>query len=86
MYRRCSHRCLLLEEVGGAPPPGGAGVAPGGSEGSHREAGTDSDLLGSPMGEPGALPPGEEREEMGEREVPEMVFSLHRLGEKWGKR
>ena len=63
-------------------------MAPGGRGGSHREAGrnSDRDLLGSPMGEPGALPPGEEREEMGERVVPEIVFSLQRLGEKWGRR
>ena len=60
-------------------PAGGRGV-------TGRQRGRISDLLGSPMGEPGALPPGEEREEMGEREVPEMVFSLHRLGEKWGRR
>ena len=37
-----------------------------------------NNLLGSPMGELGALP-GEEREERGERFVPQIVFSLQRL-------
>ena len=43
----------------------------------------EENLLGSPMGELGALP-GEEREESGDRFVPQIVFSLQRLSDREG--
>lgn len=73
----------MLQEVGGTPASVGARVSSE-ERGEIFQYGVylflAVDLLGKPMGEPGALPGDDTEEVREERQVPATVFSLHRLG------